>query len=247
MMAMNHDEAEELLGAYALDALTGDERQRIEEHVRSCDEHREAATELGRTVSLLALTVEDRDPSPSLRRRIIDAVSAAPTQPIAAMPLLRSMPPSTTPESRVSRRPIWLVRPAALAVAAMLVLALAAGVVIGRLTGPNAATIAYTFQGDATRAPGAQARLVYFKDQQAAVVAATGLPRLSSGQVYEMWLIKNGVPVDEGIGSSTDGQLAARMTGDVSQFQQFAITIEPGEQRLPTTTPILLGTLRGGG
>ena len=79
------------------------------------------------------------------------------------------------------------------------------------------------------------------------MVAATGLPRLASGQVYEMWLIKDGVPVDEGIGSSTDGQLAARMTGDVSQFQQFAITIEPGEQRLPTTTPILLGTLRSGG
>jgi hypothetical protein len=37
------------------------------------------------------------------------------------------------------------------------------------------------------------------------------------------------------------------MTGDVPQFQQFAITIEPGEQRLPTTTPILLGTLRSGG
>jgi anti-sigma-K factor RskA len=244
---MNHVEAEELLGAYALDALTGDERQRIEEHFRSCDEHRDAAADLSRTVSQLALTVEDGDPSPSLRRRIIDAVSGAPSEPAIAVPLLPSRPPSPMTELRVARRPRWLLRPVALAVAAGLLLALAAGVVIGRLTGPNAATIAYTFQGDATRAPGAQARLVYFKDQQAAVVAATGLPRLASGQVYEMWLIKDGVPVDEGIGSSTDGQLAARMTGDVPQFQQFAITIEPGEQRLPTTTPILLGTLRSGG
>jgi len=247
MTPMNHVEAEELLGAYALDALTGDERQRLEEHFRSCDEHRDAAADLGGIVPQLALTVEDRDPSPALRRRIMDAVSAEPSQPVAVVPLLPSRPPSTMTGPRVGRRPRWVLRPVALAVAGALLLALAAGAVIGRLTGPNAATIAYTFQGDATRAPGAQARLVYFKDQQAAVVAATGLPRLASGQVYEMWLIKDGVPVDEGIGSSTDGQLAARMTGDVSQFQQFAITIEPGEQRLPTTTPILLGTLRSGG
>ena len=73
MTAMNHAEAEEFLGAYALDALTRDERQRMEEHLGSCEEHRDAAAELRATASLLALTVEDRDPSPALRRRIIDA------------------------------------------------------------------------------------------------------------------------------------------------------------------------------
>jgi anti-sigma-K factor RskA len=245
MTAMNHAEAEELLGAYALDALTGDDRQRLEEHFRSCEEHRDAAAELRRTVSMLALAVDDRDPSPGLRRRIMDAVSAT-SQPAAVTPPLSTTPPSATPERRVARRWRWSMRPARLAVAAALLLALAAGALIGRLTGPNATAVAYTFQGDATRAPTAQARLVYFKDQQAAVVAATGLPKLASGQVYEIWLIKDGVPVDEGIGSSTDGELAARITGDVSQFQQFAITVEPGEQRLPTTMPILIGNLHSG-
>jgi len=246
MTAMNHAEAEEFLVAYALDALTGDERQRMEEHFRSCEEHRDAAAELRATASLLALTVEDRDPSPTLRRRIMEAVSAPPSQSGAFVPLPPTRPPSTPAERRVARPRRWSVRPAYLAVAAALLFALGAGALIGRLTGPTASTVAYTFHGDATRAPGAQARLVYFKDQQAAVVAATGLPRLASGQVYEMWLIKDGVPLDEGIGSSTNGDLAARMTGDFSQFQQFAITIEPGEQRLPTTMPILLGNLRAG-
>lgn len=244
MSAMNHAEAEELLGAYALDALTEDERQRIEEHFRSCDEHREAAAELRRTAALLALTVDDRDPSPSLGRRIAEAVGAT-AQP-ATVPSILLPPPTTITERRVGRgRRLWM-RPAYLAVAAALVLALAAGALVGRLTVPNAATVGYSFQGDATHAPGAQARLVYFKDQQAAVVAATGLPKLASGQVYEIWLIGNGVPVDEGIGSSTNGDLAARLTADISRFQQFAITIEPGEQRRPTTMPILLGNLRTG-
>ena len=253
MTAMNHADSEELLGAYALDALTEDERQRFEEHLRSCDEHRQAAVELRGSASLLALTVEDRNPSPSLRRRIMDAVNLAPSPTPGMPPATAEMlprpaaPPSAASSPRsASWRPGWSLRPARLAVAAALLLALAAGALIGRLTGPTATAVAYTFQGDPLRAPGAQARLVYFKDQQAAVVAATGLPPLASGQVYEMWLIKDGVPVDEGIGSSADGELAARFTGNVPQFQQFAITIEPGEQRLPTTTPILLGNLKAG-
>lgn len=245
MTAMNHAEAEELLGAFALDALPMDERQRLDDHLRSCQEHRDAAAELQEAASLLALTVEDRDPSPSLRSRIMEAVNAGPSAAPAAL-LLPPRQASTIPDRRMARRPRWFMRRASLAVAAALFLALAAGALIGRLTEPNVATVAYTFQGDATRAPGAQAHLVYFKDQQAAVVAATGLPKLTSGQVYEMWLIKDGVPVDEGVGTSAGGELAARITGDILQFQQFAITIEPGEQRLPTSTPILLGNLRTG-
>ncbi len=78
------------------------------------------------------------------------------------------------------------------------------------------------------------------------MLAASGLPKLASGQVYEMWLIKNGVPVDKGISASATGELGAKLSGDLSQFQQFAITIEPGEQQLPTTKPILIGNLQAG-
>ena len=94
------------------------------------------------------------------------------------------------------------------------------------------------------RAPGAEARLVYFKDRKQAVVAASGLPRLATGQVYEMWLIKDGVAVDKGISTSASGDLAAQLSGDLSQFQQFAITIEPKEEPVPTTKPILVGSLK---
>ena len=88
--------------------------------------------------------------------------------------------------------------------------------------------------------------MVYFKDRKQAVVAVNGLPHLGAGQVYEMWLIKNGVPVDKGISSNPSGDVGAQISGDLSQFQQFAITIEPGEQQLPTTKPILVGNLQSG-
>jgi anti-sigma-K factor RskA len=242
---MNCAEAEELLGAYALEALPEEEARRVEDHLRTCAEHRAAAAELRRTSALLPLTVEEGNPSPELRARIIEAVKATPAEPVAAAREARGT--TVVPLRRIARFPTWAGRASRLAVAAAIALALGVGGLIGYQLGHSAqAQVAYTFQGDPTAAPGAEARLVYFKDRKQAVVAVSGLPRLGSGQVYEMWLIKNGVPVDKGISTSETGDLAAQVSGDLSQFQQFAITIEPGEQQLPTTKPILVGNLQAG-
>ncbi len=78
------------------------------------------------------------------------------------------------------------------------------------------------------------------------MLTVSGLPRLATGHVYEIWLIKGGVPVDEGIGTGPDGKLGIQLSADLSQFDQLAITIEPGEQQLPTTTPVLVGHLGTG-
>jgi len=226
--SMSCAEAEDLLGAYALEALPEGEARRVEEHLRSCAEHRAAAAELRRTSALLPLTVEEGDPSPELRARIIEAVKATPAHREGAghtVQAAREPRGTGAPIRRMPALRAWAARSSRLAVAAAVALAL---------------------QGDPTAAPGAEARLVYFKDRKQAVVAASGLPRLASGQVYEMWLIKNGVPVDKGISTSLSGDIGAQVSGDLSEFQQFAITIEPGEQSLPTTKPILVGKLNGG-
>jgi negative regulator of sigma E activity len=246
--AMSCAQAEDLLGAYALEALPEDEMVRVDEHLRSCAEHRASAAELRRTTLMLPLTVEDREPSPDLRTRIVEAVKAMPAEHVRQMPPVSAAPvardTTAAPLLQISRLSNWVARSSRLAVAAAVALALGIGGLIGYQLGQaGQAQVTYAFQGDATTAPGAEARLVYFKDRKQAVVAATGLPRLTSGQVYEMWLIKNGVPADKGISSSASGDIGAQLTGDLSQFQQFAITIEPGEQQLPTTKPILVGDL----
>jgi hypothetical protein len=217
--------------------------RRVEEHLRGCEEHRAAAGELRRTSALLPLVVEEAEPSPTLRQRVIDAVKAHPSMATTVSP-----PPSTAVALPPEPRPRRLSENASrLAIAAGLVLALGvAGVVGYQLGHANQAQVAYSFRGDPSAAPGAQAHLIYFKDRKQAVIVASGLPRLTAGHVYEMWLINNGVPVDKGIGSAPTGELAAQLSGDVTQFQQFAITIEPGEQSQPTTKPILVGNLQGG-
>ncbi len=243
MTRLDEAEADDLLAAYALDALPEAEARRVEEHLRSCAEHRAAAAELRQTGSLLSLTVEEGEPSSELRRRIIEAVKASPAR--------SSAPERETPQAPAlalpRRFPSWLPGPARLAVAATVAIGLGISALIGYQVGQlTGRPVAYTFQGDPSAAPGAEARLVYFKDRKEAVLAASGLPKLASGQVYEMWLIKNGVPVDKGISASATGDLGAKLSGDLSQFQQFAITIEPGEQQLPTTKPILIGNLQAG-
>ena len=243
MSAISCAEAEELLGAFALEALPEDDMLRVEEHLRTCAEHRAIAGELCGTTLMLPLTVEDGDPSPDLRSRIVEAVKATPAQP--AVPRARGA--TVAPRRPISRLSSWAARSSRVAVAAAVALALGIAGLIGYQLGQaGQAQVTYAFQGDPTAAPGAEARLVYFKDRKQAVVAATGLPRLTSGQVYEMWLIKNGVPVDKGISSSPSGDIGAQLSGDLAQFQQFAITIEPGEQQLPTTKPILVGNLQPG-
>jgi anti-sigma-K factor RskA len=241
-VSINCSQAEDLLGAYVLDALPDDETRRMDEHLQSCNEHAAAAAELSKTQSLLALTVEEGQPSPELRRRIMQAVDADP---------VGGRSPSTpVPDAlrirRVRRVPRIMLRPIHGAIAAALVLTLGLGGVIGYLLSQAGQPIAYSFQGAPSSAPGATARLVYFKDRKQAVLTVNGLPRLAAGHVYEIWLIKGGVPVDEGIATGPDGKVGIQLSADLSQFDDLAITIEPGEQQLPTTTPILIGHLGAG-
>ncbi len=238
---MDCAQVEELLGAHALDTLTEAAARQVETHLAGCAEHRRAVQELRRTASLLALTVEERQPSPELRSRTLEAIAAGSGPP-------RSIPtPAPRPIWRLVRLPRWRPRPAFAAVmaAVLLVFAGIGAVIQHRLDQINAAEQSWTFRGTLL-APNATAQLVYLRRSKEALVSVDGLRPLTGGEVYEMWLIKGNTPVAEGIGTATEGRLTAHLSGDLSQFDAFAITIEPHEVKVPTTNPILLGMLRSG-
>ena len=71
---MTHDEIRESLGAYALDALSPEERATVEAHLRTCAECAEEVEELLLTGDRLALLAEERDPPPGLRMRLLAIV-----------------------------------------------------------------------------------------------------------------------------------------------------------------------------
>ncbi len=251
MATLTCAQAEDLLGAYVLDALTGPEAMDVEAHLKTCVEHRQTADELRQTVSLLALAVDERDPSPELRDRVIVSIRSASPEPVEPPGPV----PVVVPIRRAPRLPRWAPQPALVAMAAGVLIALGIGTYAGyrlgadggyRLAQQNSQAIAYRFKGGIL-APTAQADLVYLRGKHQAVLAVKGLPPLAPGQVYEMWLVGNGgLPVDEGVATAPDGRVAAQMDADFSQFKQFLITIEPGERPAPTTQPILQGALTGG-
>lgn len=65
-------------GAYALHALTPDERERYEEYLRRSEDARAEAAELGDTAALLAAATDTAAPSAALRANLLDAIAVTP-------------------------------------------------------------------------------------------------------------------------------------------------------------------------
>ena len=69
------------------------------------------------------------------------------------------------------------------------------------------------------------------------------MPEPPQGHVYQAWLIDAAGPVPVGVMNPDQGEFAS--AADRSQFQTFAITVEPGPlgNDAPTTDPILVAHL----
>ena len=241
MSPLTEAQADDLLAGYALEALTAEEAAQLEAHLRQCAAHQRAVAELRRTATRLALAVDDQEPAARLRQQVADAVRAASqTAPASAV-----SPDVRLPLRKPSRPSLWTrwnLRPGQLAAAAAIIIALGVGTLFGtRIAAPQQQT--WSFAGNQL-APGAQATLVYDRERHRAVLAVTGLPALGPGQIYEVWLIQSNAPVDAGVSGQAGGNVAVNISKNPTQFQTLAITIEPGEQTRPTTTPILVGSLR---
>ncbi len=213
---MSHDEASDLLGAYALDAVDGAERTGLEEHLETCprcraelDSLREVAAAMGNSVeqppeglwSQIALRLpehrEDEEPPP--------------------MPRLASAPPSPfrTPAPVPARRRRLTVT----TVGAMAVAATAVAVVlgIGLVRADNKVSDLQSAQAAPTRvvaaalaAPGhrvvtldsadhdGRAEMVLLPSGQGYVVSST-LPALDKGRTYQLWAIEGNQPISLGL------------------------------------------------
>src|SRR5205809_7797084 len=70
---MNCDEVEDLLGAYALEALPGDLWADVSAHLATCSKHAEAA-ELRAVAGALAFAAPEAQPSAALKTRLLEAL-----------------------------------------------------------------------------------------------------------------------------------------------------------------------------
>jgi anti-sigma-K factor RskA len=227
---MNCDEVEDLLGAYALDALPGDVWADVTSHLATCAKHPEAA-ELRAVAGALAFAAPEAHPSAALKTRLLDALRE------------ESAPPAATPRRiGVLSRLKQLVpqRAVPYALAGALVIALIALVItnLGGEDQPGRAAVSLSGENHA-------GAVVYELEDGIIVLDAEGLKPLDTAQTYQLWSIASGKPSSLGlIGTAPNGAALVVVRADLNAIESLAVTIEPaGGSIAPTTDPVLEGKI----
>jgi anti-sigma-K factor RskA len=233
---MNCEEFEELSGAYALNAVTPDERQEAQAHLAECPACTRRLKELRSIVALLPLSVTQVPPPASLKERIMAAIAKERRAALQVQEVPQRLPHP--------RRQGWGVR--ILAVAAVLMLALLGGMTawnvalahqvgtlqhqVGALQDQLSPTYAITGNQSAQ---GATGRLIYLPQQHLTVIVIHGLPQLKGTQVYQGWLLQGKQPVSIGLLSVQNGIASIDYPGDITGYNAAAVSMEKG----PNPTP----------
>jgi anti-sigma factor RsiW len=218
---MNADDLHELSALYALDALSGDDRSRFEEHLEGCDRCREEMAGLRGAASALAFAVEGPPPPGALRGRILDAARAEGQNVVPLRP----------------RRSIAVSVAATLAVAATAA-AVAFGVWAASLHSSlrhERSAVRILGNPAARHVPvsGARGQLVVAPSGDA--VLAVALPSPPKGKTYEAWIANGTVHRAGEFGGRT-----LVVHGHVAHGAQVLVTLErSGGVDAPTSKPLL--------
>lgn len=260
-MAEEHrdcSDIDEMLPAYAVNALDDTDRARVESHLLSCERHEDAAA-WGDVALRLSDIAPEVAPPDGLRERVLAiphgqpdvAPSGAPVEivePLPAPPAPVEQPSAPVVDEtggglplpfRPSRAP-WML---AAAFAALAVFFGAWTAVL--LTGgdgdddPETPVLAATSSTD-----GIEARATFIEEEGLALVRFSGLSTLPEGSDYQLWAIGPGAePAPAGIAEVQDGEVLAPILGEFEVGWTFAITIEPeGGSPAPTSDPIVTVT-----
>lgn len=251
MREYSHQDVQELLGAFALDAVDDDERDVIEAHLAGCPRCRAEVEGYRETAALLAAHSGERAPE-GVWDRIAEALDEAPP----ALDLARIAP-------RAARRSVPRSIPLRVAAATMAIAAavtLFLGVAIGRNDNGNldrleqlardmekgvvnnAAFAALSNpQAEQVQLASADgkpmAKVVRLPDGTGYLVP-TNLGRPASGRVYQLWAVRSDAKISLGVLDTAD-VAAFRMTGPVVAF---AVTEEKaGGVGASENQPLMVG------
>jgi len=245
----DHEEMENMIAAWVLGATDPEESKEIARHVDGCDTCRATAARLRRIAEAIPLAVAEVEPPSGLRQRILSAAISAGTAPA---PARVESPARVIPlrRARVNLRPAGRVPLSA--VAAMVVVALAAGLVIGDLANRTAPSVAtnqvakFNLAGHDSMA-GARASVVDLKSDGIAFVDFSGLPALAPGKVYELWLIGGASRVDAAgvFVPDSNGNKIVVVSRPLTGYTTMAVTTEQGPDGVtaPTQQPQLAGSI----
>lgn len=261
---MSHDDASELLGAYALDAVDGTERAELEAHLRSCPRCRAELDSMHEVAGALGNSVE---PLPEgLWSRIASQLPAPPAdeEPHPMPPLVLggtedspASPFRPASSGRQRRRRAVVTLAAAAVAAAAVAVVLGIGLVRANDRVSNLQAQVARPPAPAARAlatPGhklvelkassgvAEARIVVLPDGRGYLVSSS-LPSIGSGRTYQLWGIVGTRAISLGLLGSSPHQATFTMAGG-NRPSRLSITAEPaGGVVAPTTAVVATGTV----
>ncbi|BBL79150.1 hypothetical protein RxyAA322_10040 [Rubrobacter xylanophilus] len=241
MNEMDRQRYEDLKEAYALNALSEEERRWFEAYLARHPELRREVEELCSLSALLSLAPEEQEPPEDLRRRVLAAVAAEAPHPGEERP-----PASERLRAMLGGR-------APLLAAAVLLVGLLSWNVflqaeLGELRQDNQALREQAAREEGPREislratdgmRGVEAKVVYLEDDRA-VLVAENMPPAPEGKTMQIWVMKNGEPLPAGLFRPEGGSAAAMIERPLEGAEAVAITVEPaGGSPHPTSDPVM--------
>jgi anti-sigma-K factor RskA len=226
----------DLVAPYALGALTASERSRFERHLEDCSTCSRELPGLESAAAALAVDVEDADPPPGLRRRIVEA-AVSERVPARARP--------------IRHRP-WVVPAAASLAAAAACAAVGLGVWAVRLSGDldrastrRADVRAVSILADPTaarfRLRGADGILAVTGAREAALLVSR-LPRAERNRTYELWVVSESKPRPAGMFAGGGAASLVALERRVPPGAHVSVSLEPAGGSRTLTGPLVFGT-----
>jgi len=255
-MELTHDEMEELLGVYALDAVTPDEAEAVELHLRDCPRCRAEVAEHRETAAVLAYAGSPAPPQ--VWARIAGTLEAEDSPP-PWLDLARVVSMQDRPRGGDRRRSLPVRFVASMAAVAAVVIAVL-GVQVSRLDertdrldaalqkeGLDQAVQAALFDETARRIElrsddGVTFAKAVVRDNGDGFIVSDNLPGLSDDRTYQVWAIVGEQPISVGVLGNDPG--VAAFTMSAPGVTVLAVTAErAGGVASPSGAPVVSGML----
>ena len=242
MSPMDYERFDELKDAYVLGALPEEERRELEEYLAAHPERQGEIDELRTVAGLLALSPQEQNPPPRLRRNIMSVVEVEAQHPAAG--------PRTW---FAGIREFLSVRDLALGAAALLVVGLFSwnmvlqgevqdlqGQAENRQDPPVSRMVELEGSGAAQRV---QAEVMILEEDRA-VLMVENMPPAPENRTYQVWVLVGDDPRPSALFEPREEPVAAVVEAPLDEADAIAVTVEPeGGSQQPTTDPMLIGKL----
>jgi len=249
-----HEQFADDLALYALDALTGEDRAKLEQHLATCPACKLELEQLRGDGALLALSTIGPKPPLRSRQRLLDAVAKDTAARTSASPTPRRswwgfLGWAATAAVIVFAASLWKEN-AALRQSLASSTAQAAQTTreledLRRIAAPiiDPETQRVTLVALKTP-PQPQGKAFYLRNRSSLVFVANNMPVLPPRKAYELWLIPSqGAPIPAGV-FKPDAHGSATVVNPPlpsgAEAKAFAITVENESGSATPTTPILM-------